>query len=32
MSDSGFAATVNGVALKHWLAELLAGSINHVGP
>ncbi len=32
MSDSGFATTVNGVALKQWLADLLAGSVSHVGP
>ena len=32
MSDAGFAANVNGVALKRWLADLLAGSVSHVGP
>jgi hypothetical protein len=32
MSDSGFAASVNGVTLKQWLANLLAGSVDHVGP
>jgi Pectinacetylesterase len=32
MSDSGFATTVDGVALKQWLADLLAGSVSHVGP
>ena len=32
MSHTGFAANVNGVALKRWLADLLAGSVSHVGP
>ncbi len=32
MSDSGFGRSVNGVPLKQWLADLLAGSISHVGP
>jgi hypothetical protein len=32
MSDAGFAANVNGVALKRWLSDLLAGSVSHVGP
>jgi hypothetical protein len=32
MSDSGFATTVNGVPLKQWVADLLAGSVSHVGP
>jgi hypothetical protein len=32
MSDTGFATSVNGVPLKQWLAELLAGTVTHVGP
>jgi hypothetical protein len=32
MSDDGFAATVNGVSLKQWLAGLIAGTVSHVGP
>jgi Pectinacetylesterase len=32
MTDSGFARIVNGVPLKKWLADLLAGSISHIGP
>ncbi|MFL5305796.1 MAG: pectin acetylesterase-family hydrolase [Polyangia bacterium] len=32
LSDSGFAASVSGVPLKQWLADLLAGTVRHVGP
>jgi hypothetical protein len=32
MRDADFATSVNGVALKQWLADLLAGSVRHVGP
>lgn len=32
MSDSGFATAVNGVMLKQWVTDLLAGSVAHVGP
>jgi len=32
MSDSAFATSVGGVSLKQWLAGLLAGSVDHVGP
>jgi Pectinacetylesterase len=32
LSDSGFTASVSGVPLKQWLADLLAGTVRHVGP
>jgi hypothetical protein len=32
MSDSGFATTVNGVTVKQWLTDLIAGTVSHVGP
>jgi hypothetical protein len=32
MTGDGFNANVNGVPLKQWVADLLAGSVSHVGP
>jgi hypothetical protein len=32
MSDDGFAASVSGVPLKQWVAGLLGGATDHVGP
>ncbi|HXJ19224.1 MAG TPA: pectin acetylesterase-family hydrolase [Polyangia bacterium] len=32
MSDEHFNASVNGVTLKQWVADLLAGSVSDVGP
>jgi hypothetical protein len=32
MDDASYAASVNGVSLKGWLADLLGGTVRHVGP
>jgi hypothetical protein len=32
LDQAGFDTSVNGVPLKQWLADLLAGTVSHVGP